>query len=63
MANIKGKVKKMPLQVYFIVGLLACFAVLAFFLNKSIKKHDAKMASIKRKGRRKYTQKTKKPGK
>lgn len=54
----------MPQQVYFIGGLLAAIAVLAFALNRSIKKHDAKMASTrKKKGRSKYMQQYKKPGK
>jgi uncharacterized membrane protein YuzA (DUF378 family) len=55
----------MPQQVYFIIGLLAAIAVLAFFLNRSIKKYDAKMATMrkKKKGRSKYMQQYKKPGK
>ena len=54
----------MPQQVYFIAGLLAALALLAFALNNSIKKHDAKMANMrKKKGRSKYMQQYKKPGK
>jgi hypothetical protein len=55
----------MPLQVYFILGLLAGMAILAFMLNRSIKKHDAKMAKMKKgkKGRSKYMPQYKKPGK
>ncbi len=55
----------MPLQVYFIAGILGGFALLAFGLNRSIKKHNAKMATMKKKkkGRSKYMQQYKKPGK
>lgn len=54
----------MPLQVYFILGLLAGIGLLAFLLSKDIKKHNAKMASVKKKkGRSKYLQQAKKPGK
>ncbi len=54
----------MPIQVYFILGLLAACGVLAFALSRSIKKYDAKMAaSKKKKGRRKYMREFKNPGK
>lgn len=54
----------MPVQVYFLVGLLVGFGLLAFGLSVSIKKHDAKMATMKKKkGRSKYMQPYKKPGK
>jgi len=39
----------MPLQVYYVLGLLAAFGVLAFALSRSIKKYDAKMATMKKK--------------
>jgi flagellar basal body-associated protein FliL len=59
----KGELK-MPLQVYFILGLVAGIAVLAVLMSKDIKKHDAKMATMKKKkGRGKYMQQYKKPGK
>ena len=45
----------MPSQVYFIIGLLAACGALAFFLHRSIKKYDAKMAAAKKKkGRMRY---------
>lgn len=51
-------------QVYFTLGLLAGIALLALALVKSIKKYDAKMATMKKKkGRKKYLQEYKKPGK
>lgn len=54
----------MPQQVYFVIGLLAAIAALAFALSISIKKHDAKMATMKKKkGRSKYMQQYKRPGK
>lgn len=54
----------MPLQVYFILGLVAGIALLAFLMSKDIKKHDVKMATMKKKkGRSKYMQQYKKPGK
>lgn len=54
----------MPQQVYFISGLLAAIALLAYAFSKSIKKHDAKMKAMKKKkGRKKYIQEYKKPGK
>lgn len=54
----------MPQQVYFTILLLVAIAVLAFALSRSIKKYDAKMATMKKKkGRRKYMQQYKRPGK
>lgn len=54
----------MNTQVYFIVGVLVAFAGLGFLLSRTIKAHDAKMATMKKKkGRRKYMQEYKKPGK
>ena len=55
----------MPLQVYFILGLLVGIGILVFMMSRSIKKHDAKMAKMKKgkKGRSKYMPQYKKPGK
>ncbi|MEN6313069.1 MAG: hypothetical protein ABFD25_02350 [Clostridiaceae bacterium] len=51
-------------QVYFALGLLAGIALLAFALVRSVKKYDAKMAtSKKKKGRKRYIQEYKRPGK
>lgn len=54
----------MPIQVYFILGLLAAFGILAFALSMQIKKYDAKMAAAKKKkGRTKRMREFKNPGK
>ena len=54
----------MPLQVYFIIGMLAAFAILAVAMSVSIKKYDAKMAAAKKKkGRRRNMREFKNPGK
>ena len=54
----------MPQQVYFIIGLLAAIAALAFAFSISVKKHNARMATMKKKkGRRKYLREYKTPGK
>ncbi len=55
----------MPLQLYFILGLLAGIAILVVMMSRSIKKHDAKMAKMKKnkKSRSKYMPQYKKPGK
>lgn len=51
-------------QLYFILGVLAAFCLLGFGLNLSIKKHNAKMATVKKKkGRKKYMPEYKRPGK
>jgi hypothetical protein len=45
----------MPLQVIFMLAVLAAFVLLGFMLSRSIKKHDAKMAHVKKKkGRNRY---------
>jgi hypothetical protein len=52
------------MQKYFIIGILVAFVGLGFMLNRSIKKHDAKMATVKKKkGRNKYMPQYKRPGK
>lgn len=52
------------MQIYFLLGVLAAFVILGFGLSRSIKKHDAKMATVKKKkGRTKYMREFKKPGK
>ena len=52
------------MQVYFILLILGAFVGMGFMLNRSIKKHDAKMATMKKKkGRRKYMPEYKRPGK
>ena len=54
----------MPQQVYFILGVLLAMAALGFGLSLSIKKHNKKMATMKKKkGRRKYMPEYKGPGK
>lgn len=54
----------MPTQVYFLLVVLAAFVFLGFMLSRSIKKHDAKMATVKKKkGRSKYMKEYKRPGK
>lgn len=54
----------MNTQVYFIVGILLAFAGLGFLLSRSIKKHDAKMATMKKKkGKKRYMPEYKRPGK
>jgi hypothetical protein len=54
----------MIMQVYFILLILGAFVGLGFMLNRSIKKHDAKMATMKKKkGRRRYMPEYKRPGK
>ena len=54
----------MPQQVYFIVGVLLAMGLLGFGLSLSIKKHNVRMATMKKKkGRRKYMPEYKKPGK
>ena len=51
-------------QVYFLIFVLAAFVLLGFGLNKSIKKHDKKMSTVKKKkGRSRYMREFKKPGK
>jgi hypothetical protein len=57
------QVEKM--QIYFLLGVLAAFALLGFGLSRSIKRHDAKMATMKKKkkGRSKYMREFKRPGK
>jgi len=51
-------------QVYFALGLLAGIALLALALVRSVKKYDAKMATAKKKkGRKRYIQEYKRPGK
>lgn len=53
----------MPQQIYFIAGVLLAMGALGFFLSLSIKKHNAKMAAMKKKkGRRKYMPEYKRPG-
>lgn len=42
----------MPLQTYFIIGVLLVFGLFALGITLSIKKHDAKMAASKKKRRR-----------
>jgi hypothetical protein len=46
------------------LGILAAFVFLGFMLSLSIRKHDAKMATMKKKknGRSKYMPEYKKPG-
>ena len=51
-------------QIYFVIGVLVALGILGFGLSLSIKKHDARMATVKKKkGRRKYMPEYKKPGK
>jgi len=51
-------------QVYFTAGLLAGIALLSLALVNSIKKHNARMANMKKKkGRKRYIQEYKRPGK
>lgn len=51
-------------QIYFILFVMIALGLLGFGLSYSIKKHDAKMATVKKKkGRRKYMPEYKKPGK
>jgi len=58
------KVKSsMGTQLYFTLGMLLAFVGLGFLLNRSIKKHEAKMANVKKKkGHSRYMQEFKKPG-
>jgi len=52
------------MEIYFILGIMAAFVVLGFFLSLAIKKHEAKMANAKKKkGRSRYMPEYKKPGK
>lgn len=52
------------MQIYFILLILGAFVLLGFGLSRSIKKHDAKMATMKKKkGRSRYMPEYKKPGK
>jgi hypothetical protein len=54
----------MIMQVYFILLILGAFVFLGFMLNRSIKKHDKKMATMKKKkGRSRYMPEYQKPGK
>jgi hypothetical protein len=54
----------MQTQIYFILGMLVAFAGLGFLLSRSIKKHDAKMATMKKKkGQKRYMPEYKRPGK
>jgi len=54
----------MPQQVYFILGVLLAMGLLGFMLSLSIKKHNVRMTTMKKKkGRRKYMPEYKKPGK
>lgn len=51
-------------RVYFMLAVLAAFVVMGVALSFSIKKHDKKMATMKKKkGRSRYVQEFKKPGK
>lgn len=57
----RGEIK---MQLYFVLGVLVALGLLGFALSLSIKKHDAKMAAVKKKkGRRKYMPEYKRPGK
>lgn len=51
-------------QTYYMLGILAAFVFLGFMFTLSIKKHDAKMAQMKKKknGRSKYMPEYRKPG-
>jgi len=50
------------MQTYIILGMLAAFAALGIGMYFSIKKHNAKMAAVKKKkGRRKYMPEYKSP--
>ena len=55
----------MNYQVYYMLGVLGAFVALGVLLTFSIKKHDAKMAQMKKKkkGRSKYMPEYRKPGK
>lgn len=54
----------MNTQIYFILGIIVAFVGLGFLLNRSIKKHDAKMATVKKKkGQKRYMPEYKRPGK
>ncbi len=51
-------------QIYFVIGVLVALGLLGVGLYFSIKKHEAKMKTMKKKkGRRKYIPEYKKPGK
>lgn len=64
MYNVSGRGEKKMSQMYFILVVLAALVMLGFFMSRSIKKHDAKMANVKKKkGRSKYMPEYKKPGK
>ncbi len=53
----------MPQQLYFILGVLVALGLLGFGLSLSIKKHNARMATMKKKkGRKKYMPEYKRPG-
>jgi hypothetical protein len=54
----------MPNQIIIAVVMLLVFAGLGFAMSLSIRKHDKKMAVVKKKkGRSKYLQQTRTPGK
>lgn len=51
-------------QIYFILIVLVGFGLLGFGLSLSIKKHNIRMASAKKKkGRKRYMPEYKRPGK
>ena len=51
-------------QIYFILFVLLGIGLLGFGLSLSIKKHNVRMATVKKKkGRRKYMPEYKRPGK
>lgn len=54
----------MNTQVVMIIVTLAAFAVLAFMMSRSIKKHEEKAKKTKKKkGRTRYMPEVKRPGK
>ena len=51
------------MQIYIIIGMLVAFGILAFTMSLAIKKHDEKMAKMKKnKGRNRYIPEYKGPG-
>jgi uncharacterized membrane protein len=55
------RVIKINTQVIFIIVTLLVFVFLGFMMSISIKKHEAKMANQKKKGRAKYLREVKQP--
>lgn len=42
----------MSIQIYFMIGVIVAFGILAFAMSRSVKKYDEKITKTKKKRRR-----------